>query len=536
MSAEENIPTPEAAEDDPSKPWEHSAGNKPYRVTARERFDKNGVVYVRYTIVDADGIAHRKNEPLGTISTIRNKNGERVDARTAKAAAAVEKMSATLLSTNRRRVRIEDDSAEDVALPSKVHAPSTGQAPSSMTLRKGLDLWLDDATVRTRDRDDARAHADEICRHLGALTRVESLRRRDVKRLWVSMYASWEPDKSNGRGGPVLAQRVVSRLFTCIEWLLDNDYVGGGTIRFWPGWRKALQKDWAQLIEKEGHQAKRLAAQRSLGTDGKFKVRRQRFEYWQLGRLLLAAYSGVADPRISTLVVLGAELRMEVVSRSMRSQLLMPNEYDRVAELRYDDEVTPARLWEVAPYGIMRVYGVGNKLGGTVVLTQQQGEYMRGALECGYLRELELAYRRGDIANYPLICGAKLTNVGETDFRDAYIRFASRRGATGFRPIVRRCIPPHLTDLEDKAGVPHVAGRGLRGMRRIAADIASELDASNWVKDELGFWSTRERVYKGDYAKLLDMRKVADFREQVRARSIAEAVAHDEEVAAGAPE
>ena len=127
-----------------------------------------------------------------------------------------------------------------------------------------------------------------------------------------------------------------------------------------------------------------------------------------------------------------------------------------------------------------------------MVLTPEQRRAVDDALR-GYLANYEGAWRAGEIDDYYLFPGSKMRMLDETGRR------WTRRVRSNVKPLSRDGARVAFQELEEIAKVPHVAGRGWYGLRRIAADMAETETTDDRVKDRLGGWQdseTRKHIYQ----------------------------------------
>lgn len=191
------------------------------------------------------------------------------------------------------------------------------------------------------------------------------------------------------------------------------------------------------------------------------------------------------DPRLLLLLEIGAEARWEQQIRLSRRDLLTLGNTFLTGEL-----------------------GLGpNKRSGTRPLSPLALEALGFELEYGYLAELEQAYRRGDVADYPVFVGKELKS-GVAPWR-----------GDALAPLHEDVLKVWNKRLEKALGITPVDGLGFRGWRRRLADVYERWATSARVKDmvmghkqvHVNFQggSTREVVY-------LDARDEALTNEAVR--------------------
>lgn len=111
---------------------------------------------------------------------------------------------------------------------------------------------------------------------------------------------------------------------------------------------------------------------------------------------------------------------------------------------------------------------------------------LQHALKEGHLRELEAAFRSGDIEDYYLV------PAGHMAAGACQVRYANR-------PLDRRRFYRHFVALEALAGVEHVPQRGLHGLRRAFASLIAAQTMNEDARDVAQGWAlgsgTRARIY-----------------------------------------
>lgn len=190
----------------------------------------------------------------------------------------------------------------------------------------------------------------------------------------------------------------------------------------------------------------------------------QRDRYSREEALGLLRVAPEVDWRLDLILALGAGLRLGQVVRARRGDLELVSSF-------------------VAPHGTFTVVGAGKKRGTVVVLTRGQR-----AVVDRYLDRLPTEM------DAPLVPGRKLG-----------------------QPIHRRTLADWLAKAEEKAGIPHVAGRLGRGIRRTWVDEAEAAGASAGTLKALGGWSderTPKTIY-ADKAALGDAVRAAQLRARI---------------------
>jgi integrase len=200
------------------------------------------------------------------------------------------------------------------------------------------------------------------------------------------------------------------------------------------------------------------------------QVAQDRYSLDELRRLLDATRRH-HDPRARLLFDLGGGLRIGQVARVMRSAL------DREA-------------------GRLTVTGAGHKLGEVLELTPGQRAAMEEAFDAerGYLRHVESAFRSAELSDYPLFPGGFMRSTAIGAKVAPYVEPHDDMP----------CVSPRLVwewwrEIEALAGVPHVAGRASRGLRRQLVDFATiAKDVGPDVLQSLGGWAS-DQTPRGIY-------------------------------------
>jgi integrase len=230
------------------------------------------------------------------------------------------------------------------------------------------------------------------------------------------------------------------------------------------------------------------------------QVAQDRYSLDELRRLLEATRRH-DDPRARLLFDLGGGLRIGQVARVMRSAL------DREA-------------------GRLTVTGAGHKLGEVLELTPGQRAAMEEAFDAerGYLRWVESFFRDvGTLSDYPLFPGGFLRSTKNGSKVAPYVEV---------RPDLP-CVSPRLIwewwrEIEALAGVPHVAGRASRGLRRQLVDFATiAKDVGPDVLQSLGGWAsdqTPRGIYR-DRQREGARSRAAEVRAELRGEHLQESAA-----------
>ncbi|GMV04682.1 MAG: hypothetical protein AMXMBFR53_09620 [Gemmatimonadota bacterium] len=358
-----------------------------------------------------------------------------------------------------------------------------------LTVAAGVDRFLAIGpganAVRTRRYDDLRRAGRVIEEHLGSSTPWSALGLDTGPRLWRSLA---EQVRRKGDGsGLAGTEFTVGALFQIADWLRGRGLISAAACPRPPRWKEALRQDWRQIT------CNARPPLRGSGAD--------RYSVDELRRLLVHARR--VDPRLDLALALGLEGRLGQVIAGVH---------------RRDLDLSNSGAWG---HGRVRIPGNGGKHGTIIDLDAPLRERVERELADGYLRALETAHQLGQLADYPLMpAGGLVRGLIPAPLRSARVRAWSKAS-----------LSRAWRQLELLAGVPHVRGRGWRGVRKALADLAWELGTSartpaggrimvdGQVLDELGGWArgsaTRERVYRARQDAHVQ-RAVADLRRAVR--------------------
>ncbi|GMV05277.1 MAG: hypothetical protein AMXMBFR53_15560 [Gemmatimonadota bacterium] len=372
---------------------------------------------------------------------------------------------------------LPDAERRALRLGAELHAAlQEGRDPGSVVLARGPALGLHDGFARYLDVGSGAFAVDS--RHRRALvrmaTRIEGLLGAGLpwaalgpdaaERVWRALAA--KSRAGEGRSG---AEQAVRLLLAAAAWLRLRGLIpaAAGPTPV-PRWRHRLALEWQQLTGRAA----------SAPT-------RPRYSLDEARALLRAAERPATDPRLRlALLLAGPELRLaQFVQHVRRSDLDLS-----------------------LGFGVVELRGRGTKGGAIVALDARARAAVDAALTDGHLADLEAAYR----------------GAGED-----YALFPGGRTVAGRYPAGRRPLRAMSTStlraayrvLEAAAGVTHRAGRGAHGLRRTAAQLASEQCAETPLLDALGGWQgggVRERCYLDADAESV-VRRTHQLRARVRA-------------------
>ena len=481
----------------PSRPtkrddhWKVTIGQRPHTLVAEERPDRKYEVYLRWQETDpVDG----KSKPHFCRTGLRVRDDR-----------------------GRRRRNLEDEARQAAEKAQKIYA--AGGSPRDWNKRERVTR-----VPRTLAEGFAEALPHpEVEHHTGTVYPVRDRHSLDQRRgAWfVEKYLGGDREWSDIQAG------TVADLWTGMA----RAYKAGRG----PGYRsmvravRALYLVWAHLRERYGdafpapqrphRMEQRMRETWEKITGQKLKQRRRerkkalRYDADELRRIF-SCLAGVrevevvrgrkhkrtvresqplCDPRVRTVVEIGAELRPGQVLRAMRSDL----------------NLTPG----LGGYGLGRFLGEklgrGRKEGETVDLHPELRAYIDHVLTNGYLAELEAARVRGEIHDFPLFPGGKLVN--------------------GRIPLARVKKYPHRhlhvtnaiaywRSFEELAGVQHVQDRSFYGLRRGLTDTANDYSTDDRALDRLTGHQdsdTRKEFYQ-DRQREKDIANAALVRRQMR--------------------
>jgi hypothetical protein len=376
---------------------------------------------------------------------------------------------------------LPDAERRALRLGAELHAAhKEGRDPGSVELAGGPALTLRDGFARylsvgfgafavdSRYRRGLVRTARRLESLFGASLPWAALGPDAAERIWRALAAGSRA--GTGRSG---AEQAVRLLLAAAAWLRLRGLIpaAAGPTPV-PRWRHRLALEWQQLTGRAA----------SAPT-------RPRYSLDEARALLRAAERPATDPRLRlALLLAGPELRLaQFVQHVRRSDLDLS-------------------LGSGLGFGVVELRGRGTKGGAIVALDARARAAVDAALTDGHLADLEAAYR----------------GAGED-----YALFPGGRTVAGRYPAGRRPLRAMSTStlraayrvLEAAAGVTHRAGRGAHGLRRTAAQFASEQCVEAPLLDALGGWQgrgVRERCYLDADAESV-VRRTHQLRARVRA-------------------
>jgi hypothetical protein len=434
--------------------WQRVFGAGEWRVVAEERPEKENTVYLRFKPKGADNWKRRSLR-----RGVRDPRG-RLDP---KAVADVELEAMRQVETLRAEQELAVGArqltiAETAA---RVTDPATGLYPVDTPHRREVLRALRWAVlVWGGDRVWA------------------SIRRSELRALWRRRIEHlWQQRVVGHRGAEITVQRILA----VAAWLRDEELIPPGACVPSRAWKDELMKDWREL-----------RGERTEPT-----VHQPRYRLEEYRQLFTALDRG--DPRLELAVMLGAELRLGQVARCYRSDV------DRTR-------------------GLVTVPSRGQKRAPTIELTEGQRAALEHALTSGYLRELEARYTAAG-EDFPLfpqgqLKGSRTRQPGDRKHASTPTPWAgvatARNAERG--PVTSRTIQKWFRQAEARAGIPHVEGRGTRGMRRAWVDEMQRQNVSRAGQRAGGGWSDNripDQVY-ADQQSAHARREARDARAKAR--------------------
>jgi len=256
------------------KYWRYDIGDSPYKVTAHEKVEKRGVIYLRWR--------HRgnwKHRSLG--KRIRKPSGAIIPAVEQWAKEQAQAKYADLLTR-----KGESD-----------------PQPTPMTLREGFRLAISSNgkyPADTAHRREVIRELEYACLILGDSTPFTTIKRAHFRQLW---RAKIQELQAKGRQGLRGAEITVSRLLAVASWLRDEEKIPSTACVLPRTWKYEVAKDWRLFT----------------GAESDYSPNRPRYTLEEFRTLIDVAPK--IDPRFGLLLALGAELRLGQVRRAWRSDL-----------------------------------------------------------------------------------------------------------------------------------------------------------------------------------------------------------------------
>jgi hypothetical protein len=433
--------------------WTESVGSIPFKVTVMEMATRKRVLYLQWR--DAGNWQYRSLKPAAAkdgleSATLYDLAGARLTGRAL---------------AQRKKWALEQ--AEEMFARLKAGLSPADRAEASpltlgQTWKKVSDVKTGLYPVVTPHRKEVEREFGHVSRILKPDTRWAAIRRKDLRELWRTRIQELQAAGHEGLRG---AEISITRLLAIAQWLRDEELIPADSCVAPSTWREELRKDWQLLT----------------GSDRLPTPARPRYTPDEFRTLLDAAWK--VDPRFGLMYALGAELRGGQMKRGRRSDLTLP-------------EMTP----ETSEFGELRVPGSGKKRGTVVHLTRGQRASVDRAIapETGYLRELEAAYLRAEIADYFLfpassMPGKRAHRRGRGSRHDSKWRVTDhtvvRFSTYTAKHVGDTAINKWMRATEQRAGIPHVEGRSWYGGRRVGVDMAKGAKISREGLQEAGGWT-----------------------------------------------
>lgn len=412
------------------------------------------------------GQTRLKHESLK--KSLRTKEGKIVEERRRWAKEKAQEKYEELLASSRRSESADPDDTPE------------------LTLQAGLDLVTD--PKRGKYPIDT-PHRREVIRSLkfaiatfGPDRTWNSIMRADLRALGRTRL---DQLVDAGESGHRAAEIVVTHVIAVANWLRDEVKIDEGACIAEQYWKQKLREYWMGRHD----------------TAREPEPFRPRHTLDEMRRILAVAPR--VDPRFDLLLQLGAELRLGQVVRAWRKDIdLTENTF--------------------------KVHGRGKKKAPVVEMIGAQREAVIRALT-GYLRELEEAFGRGEIENYPLFPSGPLPGSRSHMFKkqkDGSPR--SPHGPSEPTATVKRHsnVPPitgttwrgWFLEAEGLADVEHVPRRGPYGVKRVSVDGAKDAGISREGLKHFGGWRDTQmpdQIY-ADQESAVARREARDVREKVR--------------------
>jgi hypothetical protein len=471
--------------------WKVVVGKRPYTLTAEERPERDFEVFLRWQEKHPQsGESVPRYSATGL--TVRDDRGRRRREKEQKVVAVAERAQALLAAGRNPR-------------DWKKAERKTGEVPR--TLAEGFREALPDAhnrehvgtlyAVRDRVSLDARLGADYVELHLGPDTLWADLKPAHVVRLWRAMARAYKGGKGPGFRSVKRALSALHSTWSHLREVHDEFFPA-------PHWPvrsgRRLREDWEKITGERLKELRRERRKRLRYSEAELK---KLFSHLPLSRDVgivrgrtrkrtVVETRPYCDPRVRTVVEIGAELRPGQVLRAMRSHL----------------DLTLG----LGGFGLGRFLGEklgkGQKAGETVDLHPELRAYIEEILN-GYLSELEAGRKAGIIDDYPLFPSGKLVD-GRIPL-ERVLKYPTRT------LHVTNALK-HWIAFEKAAGVKHVKGRGFYGLRRGLSDSAKDRCSDDRVLDRLTGHQdpNTRREFDLDEERDADRARAAEVRRQMR--------------------
>lgn len=440
----------------------------PFTVVAFERPDRQNAVYVKYSSPEKRGRDRRVKVRLPGDWCVRNSKGAIDPRREREILIEVARFAAPLLNGHLPAERVAED--------------------RGLTLSGAFDLVMctdrGKYPMKSRRWEEVNRARKRLERILGKNTPMSDIQREDIVRIWRTLATEYtRADAKSTRCGVRQTEVTVDALFSAANWLRSSGKIGATDCLLIPEWRSMMKREWQQ---KTGELVQPKTPRHS--------------EEEMLG-LFANLYSDEVDPRFSLAFDLGGEQRIGQVLRATRTQLSLPPIDKSVPRPTTGEEVRKA----VGKLGSLRFDGAGKKKTAPILFTPDLRDAVDRAL-AGYLSEFEDAFQAGKISDYKLFPAERL--------RSGKAKFVFGGQALGRGGALKM-----FRVLERVSDVESVPGRGWYGVRRIAIDMAEDVNKDERVLNASSAHdhsSTRRGYQEPERSKILI--EAAMMKAEVRGR------------------
>jgi integrase len=420
--------------------WSKTIKSASVSIYAFERSDRAGI-FLKYSSPSKVGRDRRVKVKLPGDLGVRDAKGRLNSKLIANVTRAVERYAAALLLGQ---------------------LPQAPVQSKRLTLREGFQAALDIGSGKFATKSDRWAEVGraqtKVERILGKEREWETLTPKDLRTIWRTLAKEYKAHHNEMvLPGARQTEVTVDGLLSVAAWLRKEELLPPNTIVPPKKWRAELADEWEKI------------------TGETVEPNRPRHTPDEMRRLFAHCADARVDPRLRLAFDLGGEQRLGQVLVSRRSQLVLPEDTARSGA---DDRAGQS--------GILYVRGNGKKKAAPVALTSDQLATVRATLAHGYLAEWEAQRVAGAVADYPLFPSERLLK-GVSRPREN----ATPLGTDAARKMFRV--------LETIAGVESVPGRVFYGVRRVATDVAEDVEKDERVLNSLSGHrdsSTRRLIYQ----------------------------------------
>jgi hypothetical protein len=285
------------------------------------------------------------------------------------------------------------------------------------------------------------------------------------------------PQKATGWKGFRSTEMALELLMATINWAERRFAIQGHAVS--RTWRQEFTRDWCSI--------------RALNAKVRTLQDTPRYSNEEIGLFTLGIEQRKGDPRIRRAVDLAGEQRVgQAIDDCMRSHL----------DLKKGE------------HGMLIILGEGRKEGAEIDLTADQRARLDYDLAEGDLADLEVAYQKQLIADYPMFPG--WINP----------RTKQRVALDRLKPITRRYAKRLFVQFEAACGIEHQPGRGWKGIRAWGSDsiraVGLQLGVSEDIIRNAQGWARDSRTAEKHYrSKLRDAERAiaAKLREAARGQA-----------------